>query len=100
MHLLPGLHRKDETTLSELRRRTRGAATAQTFSFVGVGENSVEEFVTGNYHDSRSLAENFRGSRSVARRSRWRDGADSFRPRARPTDFGVALRVADQRRNR
>ena len=46
MHLLPGLHRKDEANLSELRRRTRGAATAQRFSFVGVEENSVEEFAT------------------------------------------------------
>jgi anthranilate phosphoribosyltransferase len=84
MHLLPGLHRKDEANLSELRRRAGGASTAQRFSFVGVEKNSVEEFVTGNYHDSRSLAENFRGSRSVARRSRWRDGADSFRPRDGP----------------
>jgi anthranilate phosphoribosyltransferase len=46
MHLLPGLHRKDETNLSELRRRAGAASTAQRFSFVGVGKNSAEEFVT------------------------------------------------------
>jgi hypothetical protein len=40
--LLPGLHRKDEANLSELRRRAGGASAAQRFSFVGIEKNSAE----------------------------------------------------------